>query len=86
MVFAAMSAVFRQVSQCFLVALATVVACYLFYRGGKWCDRTLGKVWGKKGCDATKRAVFAALAGCLALMLVGWASGGGFSSYSPGSF
>ena len=51
MVFGAMSMVFRQVTQCFVVVLVTVGACYLFFQGGRWCDKTLGQVWGKKKCD-----------------------------------
>lgn len=89
---ASISGVFRQVTQCFMVVLVTIGACYLFFKGGKWCDKTLGKVWGKKPCDQTKRAVFAALAACTGLMLLGYMTGGGYSGgysgggYSGGSF
>lgn len=72
--FAALGSVFRDLTQCFTMALAVAFGMWMFY-ASKWCDKTIGK---SKPCDTTKKMLFSSGIALLALVLLKTLMGGGF--------
>lgn len=83
-VIASMGAAFSQVTACAMAVVAAVIGAVLFYTKKDWCDKTVGKIGGAKGCDTVRRVLFSAGVAFLTLVLLTSITGGGYGGgYTP---
>lgn len=84
--FEAIFAAFRDLIQCFGMALSVGLGLFVFY-GTNWCDKVLG---GGKPCDKGKKAGFAFGIAFATLIIIKMVTmgllGGGGGAYQQGGY